>query len=471
LAPAYSWFLALRYLLARWVNVLGMAGVAVAVWALIVVISVFSGFISEIREHIREATADLVLTAVKDDCSYSATAEVLERDDDVVATAPRLIHHAILFPFGTFGGKPLQLTRATGLSPLRSSFVVMIGIDPECEAAATEMTSWLQQVKDEEPLFAVPDVDKPLDVPEVLHKRALASGGREVPRGPMFHTGPALLLSLRRMTSGELLTPGLLVDAVSARFEQKGGKQNVVRIKRQFVTVGAFETHHNTFDDVTAFVPIDVMRSMLGQDPDLPGAIDLVNEIAIKVRPGADLEVVKERLAAATHDVAGGVVKTWEEQNEVFLAAVDHERALMKIVLFAVMLVAAFLIYATLHMMVTQKVKDVGILTSMGAAPGGIAAIFVFGGCAIATVGCSVGAGLGLLSAHYLNDVNDWCHAHLGVELFPTKLYDLDRIPYRVEPEWVAQVLIAAFVLTLLVAYFPARRAARLDPVKALSYE
>jgi lipoprotein-releasing system permease protein len=143
----------------------------------------------------------------------------------------------------------------------------------------------------------------------------------------------------------------------------------------------------------------------------------------------------------------------------------------MKVSLFAVMLVAAFLIYATLHMMVTQKVKDIGILTSLGATPRGIAAIFVLCGGVIAVVGCSAGLAIGILSAHYLNDVNDWFDASFGVELFPTELYDLDRIPYRIEPDWVAQVLIAASVLALLVAYLPARRAARMAPVKALSYE
>ena len=162
---------------------------------------------------------------------------------------------------------------------------------------------------------------------------------------------------------------------------------------------------------------------------------------------------------------------TWEEQNSVFLGAVDHERAMMKIVLFAVMLVAGFLIYATLHMMVTQKIKDIGILTSLGAAPRGIQAIFLVCGAVVAFIGCTAGAVLGFLSAHYLNDVNDWFGENFGVTLFPAHVYDLARIPYRIEPEWVAQVLVAAFVLALLVAYFPARRAARMDPVKALSYE
>ena len=80
----------------------------------------------------------------------------------------------------------------------------------------------------------------------------------------------------------------------------------------------------------------------------------------------------------------------------------------------------------------------------------------------------------------YIEDPEDgWLEVKYGLPpeviflppWFPPNIYDLGAIPYRIETEWVAQVLGAAFVLALLVAYFPARRAARMDPVKALSYE
>ena len=144
---------------------------------------------------------------------------------------------------------------------------------------------------------------------------------------------------------------------------------------------------------------------------------------------------------------------------------------MMKLILFAVMLVAAFLIYSTLHMTVTQKTRDVGILTSMGAAPPGILRIFLLSGGVIGVTGALLGVATGLLSAHYLNDLNDWSRARLGVELFPTELYSLDRIPYEIEPGWVTQVAVSALVITLLAAWLPARRAARMDPVRALSHE
>ena len=70
-----------------------------------------------------------------------------------------------------------------------------------------------------------------------------------------------------------------------------------------------------------------------------------------------------------------------------------------------------------------------------------------------------------------LKIVNDWFFENFGLQLFPKELYDLAEVPYRIEVSWVAQVMLAALLLSLVVAYFPARRAARMHPVKTLSYE
>ncbi|MEM7203784.1 MAG: FtsX-like permease family protein [Planctomycetota bacterium] len=476
MAPAYAWFLALRYLLSRWVNVLGMAGVAVAIWALLVVISVFSGFIAEIREHIRGATADLVLTGVKTDCSYAAVRPILEADPDVVATAPRLSHYGIVYPQGLSrrSRRPVIHTSATGGSPLRFNFVSLIGVDPAREAQATGFTNWLELAGDPpgKRSFGVADPEQPFAVSEALFRRAQARAGILLGDAPVLSTAPGVMLSFRRMTRGQLIEPGQMLDLVTARFvPMAGGADRVPTIRRRCVVTGAFETKHRTFDEYNAIVDIELLREMLGHPEWRPDSIDLVTEVAVKVRADADLSAVQQRLQAAVTPHSGGVVMNWEEQNQVFLDAVDHERAMMKVVLFCVMLVAAFLIYATLNMMVTQKVKDIGILASLGAVPGGISTIFVLCGGVIGAGGCGLGLAAGLLSSHYLNDVNDWLRRSFGLELFPTDLYDLDRIPYRIELPWVLQVLAGAFVLVLLVAWVPARRAARLDPVKALAHE
>ena len=144
---------------------------------------------------------------------------------------------------------------------------------------------------------------------------------------------------------------------------------------------------------------------------------------------------------------------------------------MMEIVLFVVMLVSAFVIYTTLHMMVTQKVKDIGIVAAVGGAPGGIGAVFLLSGVVVGVLGTALGVLAGVLSAVWLNPVNDWLYEAFQVELFPRGLFDLDEVPCHLEPSWVATVAVGAVLLSVLVAFLPAQKAARLNPVTALSFE
>jgi lipoprotein-releasing system permease protein len=144
---------------------------------------------------------------------------------------------------------------------------------------------------------------------------------------------------------------------------------------------------------------------------------------------------------------------------------------MMTLVMFVVMLIAAFLIYATLNMMVTQKVKDVGILSALGGAPAAVGAIFTRCGFVIGALGGAAGMAAGTLSAIYLDTFDKWMHDTFGFELFPREMFDLPHIPYQLEPALIVQVALAALGLSLLVAWLPARKAARMHPVQALAYE
>ena len=100
MAAAFSFTLALRYLLSRWINLIGICGVAVAVWALIVVIAVFSGFIADIRSNLHQVSPDLLVTDLPEDQSYeygSRLKATVLADPDVVAAAPRAEHYGIYF--------------------------------------------------------------------------------------------------------------------------------------------------------------------------------------------------------------------------------------------------------------------------------------------------------------------------------------------------------------------------------------
>ncbi|MBZ0149963.1 MAG: hypothetical protein K8J09_00415, partial [Planctomycetes bacterium] len=96
----YRLFLALRYLVTRPINLLGMAGITISVWALIVVVSVFTGFIDVVQRHVHSASADIIVSALPTWATWSKLQPALRDDENVAASAPRLLHYGILLPPG-----------------------------------------------------------------------------------------------------------------------------------------------------------------------------------------------------------------------------------------------------------------------------------------------------------------------------------------------------------------------------------
>ena len=168
------------------------------------------------------------------------------------------------------------------------------------------------------------------------------------------------------------------------------------------------------------------------------------------------------------NDRAFGRVETWRERNEQFLANVSHQRGLMKIVLIVIMVVAAFLMLATLSMMVTEKTSDIGILTAMGGTPFGVTTVFLACGVVITVAGVGLGLMTGVLTAVYLEEIRQALLWLTGVDLFPLDVYNLQRVPCRIEPAWLLQVTAMAMVTGILASVLPALRAARHDPLVSL---
>ncbi len=475
----FSWFLALRYLVTRWVNLLGMCGVAVAVWALIVVIAVMSGFIEEMTDNIHNASPDLLLTGLRPGCTESQVRPLVDADPDVVAVAPRIVQYAMVFPRGRQVLKP---SKALVTRPTTQGYVQLVGIDLRAESRVTGVRDWFRAAPSAvtpewapATIYDTSDIENPFKLnAEALRTRLARYPG--LPSPPRDQTQvrdlDAIVLGIPQVYSEKLLVPGQQLELVSARFEDMDGKQTLLKIKKPVRLSGAFHSKNPFLDDVVGLVDIGMLREMLGRDAMFDGDdYYLITDLAIKVREDADLDVVKKRLQEKLPVGVGGTVQTWVNQHKKIFDAVNLERGMMKVVLFVVMLVAGFLIYATLSMMVTQKTKDIGVLTSMGATPGGVAAIFVLSGTIIGVVGSLLGVTAGVLSAVYLNNINAVLKASFGFEIFTRELFYLPSIPYRLEPGWISQVVIASLALCLLVAFLPARKAARLPPVEALSYE
>ncbi len=179
----------------------------------------------------------------------------------------------------------------------------------------------------------------------------------------------------------------------------------------------------------------------------------------------------KWKLLFASFFASDYVIRSWYDMNHNFFRALKVEKSVMTILLALIILVAAFNIISTLIMVVMEKTKDVGILRSLGATRASIRKIFILEGFGVGFLGVIAGAILGLLMAYNLNPISDFIKDTTGLEVFPSDIYYFDRIPAEVHLPDVGIIVAFALLASILAGFYPAHRAAALDPVEALRYE
>ncbi len=236
-----------------------------------------------------------------------------------------------------------------------------------------------------------------------------------------------------------------------------------------FTIVDFYESKMSEYDSNFVFVPIGQLERMRGMiDPQT--GVGSVNSIQIRLRPGADLDAVRDRLRSAfPPDMYA--VSSWKDKQGPLLSAVDMEMAVLNILLFMIVAVAGFGILAIFFMIVVEKTRDIGILKSLGASSAGIAGIFLGYGLFLGLLGAGAGLALGLGITWNINRIRvlvEWC---TGERVFDPSIYYFFRIPTIVDPATIAWIIAGAVGIAVAASVLPALRAARLHPVEALRHD
>ena len=240
-------------------------------------------------------------------------------------------------------------------------------------------------------------------------------------------------------------------------------------ISEFYTIVDFYESKMSEYDSSFMFVPLRELQKSRGMiDPET--GIGKFTSIQIKLQPTADAEQVRDALRNE-FPAQLYMVSTWRDKQGPLLAAVQMETAVLNVLLFMIIAVAGFGILAIFTMIVVEKTRDIGILKSLGASGQGVMGIFLGYGLALGMVGAGVGLVMGLLFVKYINEIADLLGRITGQPVFDPSVYYFYKIPTIIDPQTVSWICVGAVAIAVLASVMPARRAARLHPVRALRYE
>lgn len=484
----YRWFISWRYLTTRLTNLIGIGGIAVGVGALIMILSIMTGFLEESKKVLRGDLADLVVQPL--DPGRLAPAEPhalldrLRNDPRVASATPRLNWFALVAVPGRSGSRTVSVYSNPNDQSLSGVQVIGVDVVFDDQLALWFAAGWAR-------LLGFPWIPPQIEgeyettqLQDELRRFPLSVWGRRV-ANPLFPFAPppglrpvgrprATIIVGEQLAAQFGLEPGSPLQLSTFTRDPRTG--DFYQSNREFVVGGTFRSGANAIDLGRVYVERAELWDFLGRGATYTEVLVSLTDYdrhggALRTELAAELQ--ERRLIAPTgpDPTARGQVKTWEDQRSAMLSAIENERVLMGIMLSLVMVVAGFTVFAILTLMVGEKRRDIGILASIGATRSGVLSTFLTVGLWNAVVGTTLGTIAGVLLARYINEIEIWLSNTFGVVIFNRDVYYFDEIPAVIEPRSVVTIVALALVSTLVAAAIPAWRAARLDPVAALRYE
>jgi lipoprotein-releasing system permease protein len=413
----FEWLVGVRYTRAgkrsgrnsfiSFISLISMAGIALGVAALIVVLSVMNGFQKEVRDRMLSVVSHIEVSdaagALPD---WQRTASEAMQDKEVIGTAPYVAAQAMMTRDDTVRG------------------VLVRGVLPEREPEVSDVASQTREGK-----FS--DL-RPGEFNIVL--------GSELARSLHVEVGQKVTMIAPQ---GQVTPAGV-----------------IPRLK-QFNVVGIFEAGHFEYDSTLAFIHLNDAMTMFKLNA--PSGLRL-KIIDMQRAP----QVATDLSRMLSGDL---FINDWSKQNRNWFAAVQTEKRMMFIILTLIIAVAAFNLVSTLVMTVTEKQADIAILRTLGASPGSIMKIFMIQGGLVGLFGTAIGVALGVTVALNIDVIVPAIEHLLGVHFLPRDIYLISALPSDLRWPDVWTIGGLAVVLAFLATLYPSWWAARVKPAEALRYE
>ena len=231
--------------------------------------------------------------------------------------------------------------------------------------------------------------------------------------------------------------------------------------QQSFIIHSIYDSGLAEFNKNVAFINIntlDVFFDLSKKDRNLE----------IYLKDPVNIEKLKEKIQLIFNEE---FVYSWSDINSSLFSALKVERNVMFIILSLIIIVAAFNIISGLTILVKNKTREIAILKSIGVLNKSITKIFFLVGVIIGTSATFFGVFLGVMFSLYIEKIRSFLSDIFNISLFPEEIYFLNKMPSEIEPNSIFIISFCSIIITILVSIFPAIKASKLDPVKALKYE
>ncbi|HEV8333609.1 MAG TPA: lipoprotein-releasing ABC transporter permease subunit [Steroidobacteraceae bacterium] len=412
----YEFLIGRRYLRASrgnrfvsFISTISMAGLAIGVAVLIVVLSVMNGFEREVRERILSLTSHASITAYSSRLSdWQDAAARVRGNSSVVAAAPFIEDQALLIGSGA-----------------KTSGAIVTGVLPAEERNVTAVADKV--------VAGSFEALQPGEYGIVL--------GTELAKALGVTLGQRVVL----VTSLRTTTPA-----------------GVMPRMRAFQVVGLFSAGMFEFDRNLAYVHIGDAARLYRMGDDVSG-------LRLKL---TDLFAAPHIVRDLARSLGGAYyIDDWTRKHANFFRSIQLTKSALFLILLLVVGVAAFNIVSTLVMVVKDKRSDIAILRTLGASPRSVLSIFLTQGVAIGVIGTLAGVLLGVLISWNLESLIHGLETLLGLHFLDAKVYYISDLPARVEWSDVLKISLTAFGLCCLSTLYPSWRAARTQPAQSLRHE
>jgi lipoprotein-releasing system permease protein len=418
----FEWMIAWRYLRARradggvsvmtWISLIG---ITLAVAALIITMAVRAGFRAEFVDTILGTNAHVTV--------YSSTyvaedGRRLRGFEDFDAVAARIARVP-----GVTRAAPLVRGQVMASARVRNAGVEIYGISPE-------------------DLLGIPRIAEPVskvgDIADFTDGIAIGSG---VARELGVTVGDRI----------KLISP----DGVKTAF---GTSPRISAFTVTYIfTAGRYD-----IDKSRAYLPFEQAQVFFNRT----GSAD---EIEVMVEAPDLIDDLATDIMLAGGERA--LVWTWRDASGSFLRALEIEDTVMFVLMSVLVLIASLNIISGLVMLVKNKGRDIGILRTMGLTEGSILRIFFLCGSLVGLIGTAFGVLLGSLFALYFDPILAFINGASGGEVWDASVRGIYKLPAKLQLGDVLSAVALSLVLSFGITIFPARRAARMNPVEALRYE